>query len=241
MSEQIKENLTLTPRLQAIADRVPQGAKLADIGTDHGHLPLWLLTQGRLAHAIASDIRPGPLHHAKENARFHGLTEQVSFRLAAGLDGVRPDECDTISIAGMGGETIAAILEAAPWTADGNYTLLLQPMTMLAPLRQWLWAQGYEIQQEAVCCEGQRYYLIWQVCGGAASRQEPIEACYVSPALLRAPGAAEYLHRLCQKECHALAGMERGQNVADALIETQRRVVRRIEAAMEELKNAPGK
>ena len=62
--ERTKESLNLTPRLQAIADRVPQGARLADVGTDHGHLPLWLLTQGRLEAAIASDIRQGPLAHA---------------------------------------------------------------------------------------------------------------------------------------------------------------------------------
>ena len=126
MTERTKENLTLTPRLQAIADRVPQGARLADIGTDHGHLPLRLLTQNRLTCAIASDLREGPLDHARDNARFHGLTDRVSFRLASGLEGIAPDECDTISIAGMGGETIAAILEAAPWTADGKHTLLLQ-------------------------------------------------------------------------------------------------------------------
>ena len=88
MTERTKENLTLTPRLQAIADRVPQGARLADIGTDHGHLPLWLLTQNRLTCAIASDLREGPLDHARDNARFHGLTDRVSFRLASGLEGI---------------------------------------------------------------------------------------------------------------------------------------------------------
>lgn len=235
MTERTKENLTLTPRLQAIADRVPQGARLADIGTDHGHLPLWLLTQNRLTCAIASDLREGPLNHARANARFHGLTDRVSFRLASGLEGIAPDECDTISIAGMGGETIAAILEAAPWTADGKHTLLLQPMTMLPQLRQWLWAHGYCIQEETVCQEGHRYYLIWTVCGGAERRDKPLEACVLSDALLRAPGAAAYLKALYARERRALSGMEQGQNTDTAMIEAQRTVVQTISRALEGL------
>ncbi len=235
MTERTKENLTLTPRLQAIADRVPQGARLADIGTDHGHLPLWLLTQNRLTCAIASDLREGPLDHARDNARFHGLTDRVSFRLASGLEGIVPDECDTISIAGMGGETIAAILEAAPWTADGKHTLLLQPMTMLPQLRQWLWAHGYCIQEETVCQEGHRYYLIWTVCGGAECQDKPLEACVLSDALLRAPGAMAYLQALYARESRALSGMEQGQNTDAAMIEAQRTVVQTISRALEGL------
>lgn len=235
MTERTKENLTLTPRLQAIADRVPQGARLADIGTDHGHLPLWLLTQNRLTCAIASDLREGPLDHARDNARFHGLTDRVSFRLASGLEGIAPNECDTISIAGMGGETIAAILEAAPWTADGKHTLLLQPMTMLPQLRQWLWAHGYCIQEETVCQEGHRYYLIWTVCGDAERQDKPLEACVLSDALLRAPGAMAYLQALYTRENRALSGMEQGQNTDAAMIEAQRTVVQTISRALEGL------
>lgn len=235
MTERTKENLNLTPRLQAIADRVPQGARLADIGTDHGHLPLWLLTQGRLTCAIASDLRDGPLDHARDNARFHGLTDRVQFCLASGLDGVTPDACDTISIAGMGGETIAAILEAAPWTADGAHMLLLQPMTMLPQLRQWLWAHGYCIKEETVCREGHRYYLIWTVYGGAERQDKPLTACVLSDALLRAPGAVDYLKALYARESRALSGMEQGQNTDAAMIEAQRTVVQTISRALEEL------
>lgn len=235
MTERTKENLTLTPRLQAIADRVSQGARLADIGTDHGHLPLWLLTQNRLTCAIASDLREGPLDHARDNARFHGLTDRVSFRLASGLEGIAPNECDTISIAGMGGETIAAILEAAPWTADGKHTLLLQPMTMLPQLRQWLWTHGYCIQEETVCQEGHRYYLIWTVCGSAERQDRPLEACVLSDALLRAPGAMAYLKALYARESRALSGMEQGQNTDAAMIEAQRTVVQTISRALEGL------
>lgn len=113
------EAVRLTPRLQAIADQIVSGARLADIGTDHAHLPIWLMEHGRIASAVASDIRDGPLARAEENAAKHGCLDRISLRLGAGLDKVRPEECDVISIAGMGGETIADILAAALWTAAG--------------------------------------------------------------------------------------------------------------------------
>ncbi len=233
MTERTKENLNLTPRLQAIADRVPQGARLADIGTDHGHLPLYLLRAGRLTQAIACDLREGPLDHARENARLHGLSAGVCFRLAAGLDAVRPEECDTISIAGMGGETIAGILQAAPWTAQGTHTLLLQPMTMLPQLRQWLWAHGYHISEEIVCQEGKRFYVILMAQGGGSAQEMPLAACYTSDALLRAQGAPAYLQALLRRERYALSGMEAGEKTLPAAIAAQRMVVQHIETALE--------
>ncbi|MBS5151424.1 MAG: class I SAM-dependent methyltransferase [Butyricicoccus pullicaecorum] len=233
MTERTKENLSLTPRLQAIADRVPKGAGFADIGTDHGHLPLWLLHTGVLQTAIACDLREGPLEHARENARFHGLSERVSFRLAAGLDAVRAEECDTISIAGMGGETIAGILQAAPWTAKGAHKLLLQPMTMLPQLRQWLWAHGYQILEETVCREGKRFYILLTVQGGGALQEKPLSACYFSQELLHAEGASDYLQALLRREIYALRGMQTGAKTAAAAIREQEEIVRQIQIAWE--------
>ena len=124
------ESMILTPRLACMAALVPQNARLADIGTDHGKLPISLLLDGHIASAIGSDIRSGPLAHAERNAKEHNVS--LSLRLAPGLEGVRAEECDTVTIAGMGGQTIAEILTAAPWTAQGDHLLLLQPMTMIA-------------------------------------------------------------------------------------------------------------
>lgn len=233
MTERTKENLSLTPRLQTIADRVPKGAGFADIGTDHGHLPLWLLETDVLQTAIACDLREGPLEHARENARFHGLSERVSFRLAAGLDAVRAEECDTISIAGMGGETIAGILQAAPWTAKGAHKLLLQPMTMLPQLRQWLWANGYQIFEETVCREGKRFYVILTVQGGGVPQEKPLSACYVSPELLQSKGASDYLQALLRRETNALHGMQTSAKTAPAAIREQEEIVRQIQIAWE--------
>ena len=159
--------MELTPRLQAIADQVPQGVCFADIGTDHAYLPVWLLLNGRIDHAIAADLRKGPLSRAKETAEQYGVTDKVSFRLCDGLTGIQQGEADVIAIAGMGGETIAAILESAPWTKACQ--LLLQPMTSFPDLRLWLQENGYTIAKEKIVREGNRLYGVWCVTGGEMS------------------------------------------------------------------------
>lgn len=166
--------MELTPRLRAIADQVPQGARLADIGTDHGYLPVWLLLAGRIDRAIASDLRAGPLERARETTARFGMGERVDFRLCDGLSGICSEEVDTVAIAGMGGETIASILEATPWTKMGTL-LLLQPMTGFAELRRWLQGNGYRILKERIACEGKRLYSILSVTGGEMPALTPAE------------------------------------------------------------------
>ncbi len=221
--------MVLTPRLACLAALVPQGARLADVGTDHGKLPVSLLLGGRIASAIGSDIGEGPLAHAARNAQEHGVS------LAPGLDAVQPEECDTVSIAGMGGQTIAEILQAAPWTADGVHLLLLQPMTMVYELRQWLWAHGYAIERETPCREERRHYVVLSVRGGAQAKQVPVSQCAFSPALLGAPGAADYLRHLLTREQRALAGMEQARDRDDTRLAAQRALVHEIEQALEGL------
>lgn len=225
--------MVLTPRLACIASLVPQGARLADIGTDHGKLPVSLLLAGRIAAAIGSDIGEGPLAHAARNAAEHGVS--LPLRLAAGLDAVGSEECDTVSIAGMGGQTIAEILAAAPWCERGQHLLLLQPMTMVYELRQWLWAHGYAIARETLCREDRRQYVVLSVRGGAEKAELPLWRCVVSPALLQADGAKDYLRALFVKEKRALDGMERASAIDKARVGAQRRLVSEIQQALEGL------
>lgn len=166
--------MELTARLQSVADQVPQDAAFADIGTDHAYLPVWLLLNGRIHHAIAADLREGPLNSARETAEQYGVSKQVSFRLCNGLTGISENEVDTIAIAGMGGETIATILEAAPWTKDGKL-LLLQPMTSFPDLRLWLQQNGYNIEKETITKEGRRLYTCLTVRAGHMDPLTPAE------------------------------------------------------------------
>lgn len=158
--------MVLTPRLEAIAQQVTIGCRFADIGTDHAYLPVELLLRGVLDHAIAADLRTGPLERAKQTALQFGVENRISFRLCDGLTGIAQEEVDTIAIAGMGGDTIAAILAAAPWTYQNKKQLILQPMSKSYSLRNWLQIHGYQILQEQIVREGKRLYSIWNVKAG---------------------------------------------------------------------------
>lgn len=166
--------MELTPRLQAIADQVSRGGRLADVGTDHGYLPTWLLLNGRIEYAIAADLREGPLERARETAQRFGVAGQISFRLCDGLAAIAPEDVDTVVIAGMGGETICSILGAAPWLRNGKQ-LILQPMTGAPELRRWLQNNGYAIKKEQIAREGKRLYTIWDIVGGTMRALSPAE------------------------------------------------------------------
>lgn len=166
--------MELTARLQTVADLVPVGAAFADIGTDHAYLPVWLLLNARIDRAIAADLREGPLNRARETASQYGQSNKISFRLCNGLSDIAPNEVDTIAVAGMGGETIASILEAAPWTKE-NKLLLLQPMTSFPDLRFWLQQNGYYIEEEHLSREGKRLYSCLSVRAGHMDPLSPAE------------------------------------------------------------------
>ena len=161
--------LELPPRLQLIAGWVPEGAYLADVGTDHAYLPNWLRLRGTIRRAVASDLRPGPLERAKATGKLYG-TDNIEYRLCSGLSGIRPTEADTIVIAGMGGETILSILKDAPWTADGQHTLLLQPQTHEELVRQYLAENDFVITREALVRDRGTLYTVMEARGGAIEK-----------------------------------------------------------------------
>lgn len=208
--------MELTPRLMSVANLVPRGARLADIGTDHAYLPTWLILNGVIDRAIAADLREGPLERARLTAEKYGLSRRMSFRLCNGLAGIGEDEADVIAIAGMGGETIAEILSAAPWTQKGEKLLLLQPMSAQPELRRWLWAHGYTIRREVLSKEGETLYVTFLVNAGRmdkltagelwAGRQQAEEV---------APLRGAYLDRLIAQTGRALDGLRRSTRVSD--------------------------
>lgn len=159
-------DIVISERLAAAAGFVPRGSRVADVGTDHGYIPVWLVKNGICESVIASDIGRLPLEHAKRSAEDYGAEDKIDFRLCAGLDAIRPDEADTIIIAGMGGETIASILGAADWTRDGSHLLILQPMTKIPYLRLWLSENGYCFENEKLVFENNDYFPIMTVRGG---------------------------------------------------------------------------
>ena len=152
--------IALDKRLSAVAALVRQDSRLADIGTDHAYLPVYLVQAGVCPSAIASDIGAGPLEAARHTVTANGLTSKVALRLGDGLATVTADEVEDVAIAGMGGETIAAILEAAPWVKDGRVRLILQPMTRAEDLRRWLLQNGFSVLEEHLIIDGRHLYPV---------------------------------------------------------------------------------
>ena len=157
----MRRPFSLSPRLQAIADMVPHGARLADVGTDHGQLPVWLIQHGVIDHAVASDLRLAPLNRARDLAARWGVSAQIDFRLCDGLTLVSPHEAEVVTIAGMGGETIADILHAARWPEqETGHCYILQAMSGMDGLRRYLSNYGYAIQREQLIAEGDTFYVV---------------------------------------------------------------------------------
>lgn len=199
------EQLHLQPRLQLLADLVPRGAKLADIGTDHGYLPVYLLQRERIASAIAADIGPAPLEHARRTAEQYGVASGLRFLCCDGLRGIGPEDADTVVIAGMGGETIIHILSQAPWTKDGTL-LLLQPMTKQEDLRRWLNENGYAQSAERLVRDKDYLYPVFTVFGG---EQPPLSVgeIYGGMDIEVDPLAKDYLDQRIRRLEQAQAGL----------------------------------
>lgn len=165
----------LSPRLRMAADLIPPGVRLADVGTDHAYLPAALILEGKIPWAIAADLRRGPLDRARATVRAYGLTGKIAFRLCDGLTGIQPGEVDAVAVAGMGGETIAAILSAAPWIREGDVPLILQPMSSMPDLRVWLRENGFSIEEERLAREGETLYTALLVRAGEMGPLSPAE------------------------------------------------------------------
>ena len=209
------EQLQLQPRLRLLADLVPQGARLADIGTDHGYLPVYLLQRGRIASAIAADIGRAPLDHARRTAEQYGVECGLRFLCCDGLCGVSPEDADTVVIAGMGGESIRDILRAAPWAADGHHTLLLQPMTKVELLRGWLRENGYRCTEERLVQDKGKLYVILSVTGGPSGEASDAER-YGGFCLEHDPLYGLYLEQQLRRLYLRMDGLHRGGDESEA-------------------------
>ncbi len=154
------ENLSL--RLKTVADLVPKGAKVCDVGTDHGYLPVFLKRRGDVASVIATDINPKPLKKAEENIKLCGV-KGISLRLCDGLAGVTEEEADTVIIAGMGGEVISGIIDRSLELFKGSgIMLILQPTTSPELLRKYLYKTGFEIKREIPIEENKKLYSVME-------------------------------------------------------------------------------
>ena len=152
-------NVNLTPRLSAAASLVRGGGIIADIGTDHGYLPVYLIQSGRVRGAIAADIGKMPLQNAAKTIENYDLDNVISLRLSDGLREFSEGDADEYVFAGMGGTLIAEKLAETPWIKNSNLHFVFQPQSRAEDLRKFLFENGFSINNELAVHEGRRVYI----------------------------------------------------------------------------------
>ncbi len=173
----------LSNRLLACCSFIRPGERVADIGCDHGYLGIRLLMTGVASHVIAADINEGPLQSAIQNARRFGVKENISFHLSNGVSAI-PRDFDTMVCAGMGGDTMISILEAAPWLKSASYRLILQCQSRRPELRRYLYANGFCITSETLAKDSHFIYPVMEV-RYQPSQPLPPAGYHITPALLQ--------------------------------------------------------
>ncbi len=184
--------LPISPRLLACAKLIRPGERVADVGTDHGYLTIYLRREDLASHVYAADIAPMPLKKAKENCVKFGVTEGVSFHLCNGVRGL-PRDFDTLVIAGLGAETMVQILRAAPWLRNERYRLILQCQSSQNELRLFLCENGWRICREEPVKDGKFVYTVIEAQRGKQTLSPGQQ--FASPALLEScdPLKQEYI------------------------------------------------
>lgn len=166
--------MKLSYRLETVASFVPKGSNLADIGTDHGYIPIYLALNGIIDRAIAMDVRMGPLLRASEHIKEYKLEEVIETRLSDGAAALKPGEADTVIIAGMGGELVIHILEDGKHVWDTVDRWILSPQSDLDKVRRYLEQNSFLITEETMVEEDGKYYTVMMAVRGHMEVQKEI-------------------------------------------------------------------
>lgn len=227
------KTIKLSKRLQTIASFVESGSRVADIGTDHAYIPVWLVQQQVAAHAIAMDIGAGPLRRAQEHIESYGLSGRIETRLSDGLAGLNPGEADTIVIAGMGGALMLRIVAAGSHVRDQVRRWIFSPQSELEEFRRGIGALGLAISDETMLCEDGKFYHVIVAGDGPVDDLEDYRYRYGDCLIRRRhPVLLDYL----KKEKQALGGILKqldGQQTAAARMRRQE-----IETALRQAEEA---
>lgn len=188
--------MELSKRLYAVTGLVTEGASVADIGTDHGYVPIYLVERGIASKVIAMDVNQGPLNRARMHIVGHGLGDRIETRLSDGLARICPGEVDTVIVSGMGGPLTIRILQEGKEVAEQLNALILQPQSEICRVRRFLTENGYRIEQEDMVLEDGKYYPVMRVVHGTKEPYEEWEYLYGKRLLeARHPVLLEFLKR----------------------------------------------
>jgi tRNA (adenine22-N1)-methyltransferase len=222
--------MKLSNRLKTIASFVPEGSKVADVGTDHGYIPIHLVQEGKAKHAIAMDVRKGPLMRAESHIAEAGLTDVIEVRLSDGLLKLNKNEADCVVIAGMGGELMIHILEEGKDLWDNIPCWVLSPQSELQKMRRFLVEQAFFVEQETMIKEDGKYYVVMRaVRTPSVSVDDGREVSYrygKSLLELKDPVLAEYL----EDEAYQL--VEIRKNLSNGETESAKSRMRELETEL---------
>ena len=198
--------MELSKRLQAVADLVTAHYKLADIGTDHAYIPIYLTQQKKITEAVELDVNEGPLQRAEEHIRENGLEAEIEARLSNGFQALQPGEVQSAVIAGMGGGLVIRILTEGEKVVRKLEECILQPQSEIEKVRAFLLEKGYEFLEEDMVCEDGKYYPMMKVKPGEMTGEswKPEELEYGKYLLDTAhPVLKQFLEREIQI-CHGV-------------------------------------
>ena len=170
--------MELSKRLQAVADLVSEGLVVADVGTDHGYIPIYLIETKKSPKAFAMDVNKGPLLRAKEHIAEHGLETRIETRLSDGVRALQKGECDCVVVAGMGGALTIKIMEEGKDIFRNLKEFVLQPQSELQKVRAYLCENAYFIAEENMVLDDGKFYPMFRVINGQSEEYHAIELCY---------------------------------------------------------------
>ena len=170
--------IELSVRLQAVSNLIGNGLTVADVGTDHGYIPISLIQSGKSLSAIAMDVNEGPLNRAKDHIEAYGLSDCIELRLSDGVKLLSPGEVDCVVIAGMGGALTVRILEEGRHVFQSLAEFVLQPQSELWKVRQYLCENGYQIIDEDIVMDEGKYYPMMKVINAKSEAYDTVELRY---------------------------------------------------------------
>lgn len=226
--------IKLTARLEKIAGQVPIGDRVADIGTDHGYIPIYLLKNKISPLVIAGDINKKPLQSARDNIAANNLGTKIETRLGNGLAVLRPGEVDTIIIAGMGGLQISQLLDNSREIVENIKTLIVQPMQAQTELRKYLVAKDFTIKEDLLVKEGRHIY---EIIVAKPGRQEVTDEIYyeIGFHLARNPRALaqEFINRKIRTTRKIIENIrERSTGLREERLEELKNRLKRLEEVL---------
>lgn len=162
----------LSKRMQAVADLVTPGLRVADVGCDHAYVSIYLVEQEIASKCLAMDVNKGPLERAQVNIRAHGLEDRIETRLGSGLEPAVPGEVDAVLMAGMGGILMRDLLQTSREVSQSLQEWVLQPQSDIDLVRRYIRESGFRIVEENMVEEDGKYYPMFRAIPGQETAEE---------------------------------------------------------------------